>query len=174
MFTNIFKATDTDKLTDNFFRVINRDWMLITAGSIHNFNTMTASWGTTGILWNKKIAMCFIRSTRYTYEFAEQSDHFTLSFFTEKYRDMLSYCGSHSGRSVNKVEVTGLRPVETPAGSVSFEQSRLIFECRKLYTDNLKEENFIDKRLIGLHYPKKDFHKLFIGEITGCWENLNP
>jgi flavin reductase (DIM6/NTAB) family NADH-FMN oxidoreductase RutF len=173
MFTSNFRAVDPDKLTDNFFRVINREWMLVTAGTIQHYNTMTASWGTTGILWNKKIAICFIRPTRYTFEFAEKNDLFTMSFFTEKYQDALNYCGSQSGRNVDKAAETGLKPVETTGRGVSFEQSRLILECRKIYSDLIREEKFIDKRLIDLHYPKKDFHKFFIGEITGCWESKN-
>jgi flavin reductase (DIM6/NTAB) family NADH-FMN oxidoreductase RutF len=173
MLTNNLRTIDPDKLTDNFFRAINREWMLVTAGKISHYNTMTASWGTTGILWNKRIAICFIRPTRYTFEFIENSDLFTLSFFNAKYHDTLNYCGSHSGRNVDKAAETGLKPVETPGGGVSFVQSRLVIECRKVYADFISEENFIDRKLINLHYPKKDFHKFFIGEITGCWEKSN-
>lgn len=173
MYNSIFKPVDPEKLSENFFRVINMEWMLITAGSMDSYNTMTASWGTTGILWNKKVAICFIRPSRYTFEFAEKSQLYTLSFFNDKYHDALNYCGTHSGRKVNKAAATGLKHIETPGGSVSFEQSRLIMECRKLYADFITEDNFIDKGLISLHYRKSDFHKFFVGEITGCWENRN-
>ncbi|HEX2393943.1 MAG TPA: flavin reductase [Bacteroidales bacterium] len=170
MFNKIFKAVNPDTLNDNFFKVIHRDWMLITAGTMNSFNTMTASWGATGILWNKKIAICFIRPVRYTFEFAEKSNLYTLSFFDDEHQDALNFCGSNSGRNVDKMAKTGLKPIETPEGSITFAQSRLVFECRKLYSDYIKEEFFSEKNLIGLHYPHKDFHKFYIGEITGCFQ----
>lgn len=170
MFSKIFKAVNADTLTDNFFQVIHKDWMLISAGTIDNFNTMTASWGATGILWNKKITICFIRPGRYTYEFTEKSNLYTLSFFDDEHQEALNFCGSNSGRNVDKMAKTGLKAIVTPEGSISFAQSRLVFECRKLYSDFIKEEYFCETSLINLHYPRKDFHKFYIGEIIGCYQ----
>ena len=64
------KATE---LTDNLFQTIGKEWMLVTAGTPEKFNTMTASWGGTGWLWNKPVAFVFIRPERYTYEFIEKN-----------------------------------------------------------------------------------------------------
>jgi flavin reductase (DIM6/NTAB) family NADH-FMN oxidoreductase RutF len=169
MFKKLFQTTDPEALSEKFFKLINRDWMLITAGKPGHFNTMTASWGTIGILWNKPIAVCFIRPHRYTFEFAEQYGNFTLSFFSEQYKEVLSYCGAHTGRKVDKMANTGLTPIETPNGAIAFEQSRLILDCKKLYADYLKEENFLIKNLISRNYPRKDFHRFYIGEIEGCY-----
>ena len=69
----VFNETKPELLTDNPFKLIGTDWMLITAGTPESFNTMTASWGGLGILWERKVATCFIRPTRYTFEFAERS-----------------------------------------------------------------------------------------------------
>ena len=168
MFKKLFKTIEPEVLTENFFKAIDNDWMLITAGEAENFNTMTASWGTVGILWNKPVAICFIRPQRYTFEFVDTHDHFTLSFFDDQYKEVLNYCGTHSGKTVDKMAVTGLIPMDTPEG-ISFQQSRLIIECRKLYADVLKEEQFIKKSIAAQHYAKKDFHKFFIGEIVGCY-----
>jgi len=164
-----FKRVDPEILEENFFRLINRDWMLVTAGITGNFNTMTASWGSTGILWNKHIAICFIRPHRYTFSFAERHDLFTLSFFDATYRKALNICGTVSGRETDKIKKTGLIPLESPGGSIAFQQASLVLECRKLYADFLREEHFIDHGIIPAHYPKKDFHKFFIGEIVGCY-----
>jgi flavin reductase (DIM6/NTAB) family NADH-FMN oxidoreductase RutF len=172
MFDKIFKHVDPDTLNDNFFKVIHREWMLITAGTISHFNTMTASWGATGILWNKRIAICFVRPTRYTFEFAEKSSIYTLSFFNSEFQDILNYCGCHSGRKEDKIAETGLKPLEMPAGGITYSQSRMVLECRTVYSDYIKEENFIDMGMINLHYPRKDFHKLYIGEIVGCYIRL--
>ena len=81
--TTSFKTISPESLNDNFFRRIDREWMLITAGTLTRFNTMTASWGTLGILWHKPIAICFIRPQRFTFQFAEKHNYFTLSFLEE-------------------------------------------------------------------------------------------
>jgi flavin reductase (DIM6/NTAB) family NADH-FMN oxidoreductase RutF len=165
LFTNL----SVESLTENFFKLINRDWMLITAGKTGNFNTMTASWGTTGILWNKPVAICFIRPHRYTFQFADRYDYFTLSFFGDQYREALDFCGTSSGRDTDKVKHTGLSPLETSNGSITFKEAILVLECRKLYSDFLKQENFLVKGIIDINYPRKDFHKFFIGEIVECY-----
>ena len=166
-----FIPVDPESLNENFFKLINKDWMLITAGVTGNFNTMTASWGTTGILWNKPIAICFIRPHRYTFQFAEQHEFFTLSFFPHQYRKILNFCGANSGRDTDKIANTGLNPVETKNGSITFEQASLVLECRKLYADFLKQDNFIVSGIIEKNYPTRDFHRFFIGEIVGCFKN---
>ncbi len=172
MVQSCFKPVQPDELNENFFRVIDNDWMLVSAGKPGDFNTMTASWGTTGILWNKPIAICFIRPHRYTFQFTDRYDYYTLSFFDEKYRDILNYCGAHSGRNVDKIEHTGLKILETTRGNVIFEQARLVLECRKLYADFLKPECFTDSRIDKKNYPLKDYHKFFIGEIVACYKKL--
>jgi len=164
-----FTKLDPRKINDNVFKAIGDDWMLITAGTTGSFNTMTASWGTMGILWNLPIAVCFIRPQRYTYLFTERSEYYTLSFFESRHKDILRFCGSKSGRDCDKIKQTGLRPFSTGLGNVSFEQARLIFECRKLYADDLKPDHFIIKELINRNYPKKDFHRFYIGEVLNVF-----
>jgi len=165
-----FNQVDPELLNENFFNLINKGWMLVTAGVTGNFNTMTASWGTTGILWNKPIAICFIRPHRYTFQFAEQNDFFTLSFFSDQYREILNFCGANSGRDTDKIANTGLIPVETKNGSITFEQASLVLECKKLYADFLRWDNFIATGIIEKNYPNRDFHRFFIGEIVGCYK----
>ena len=108
--------------------------MLITAGTPESYNTMTASWGGMGVLWNKNICFCVIRPTRYTYQFIEKTDVFSLSFFEERYRQALEVCGTKSGRDIDKAAVTGLTPVAGELdGTTNFQQARLVIECKKLY-----------------------------------------
>lgn len=139
--------------------------MLVTAGNIDSYNTMTASWGGLGVLWGKDIAFCVIRPGRYTYEFMEKADTFTLSFFGNEYKKALSFCGSHSGRDCDKAKETGLTPVESENGSVYFGEARLVLECKKIYFDDINPENFIDPD-IDSNYPKKDYHRMYVGEIV--------
>ena len=112
----------------------------------------------------------FVRPQRYTYGFMEEREEFTLSFFDEKYRKALQVCGTLSGREVNKVEKAGLTPCTTDSGNMTFRESRLILECRKLYTDMIRLEAFIDKKLTGQWYSESDFHRMYVAEIVKVWE----
>ena len=89
-------------LSDNFFEAFGKEWMLVTAGTPDHFNTMTASWGGIGWLWNKPVAFVFVRPERYTYEFIEQSDYMTLGFLGDENRKIHAVCGAKSGRTVDK------------------------------------------------------------------------
>jgi flavin reductase (DIM6/NTAB) family NADH-FMN oxidoreductase RutF len=162
-----FKVTNPEKITDNPFKLIGSDWMLITAGSPQAFNTMTASWGGMGIIWNKKVCFCVVRPTRHTRLFTERSGYFTLSFFEERYRDVLNYCGSHSGRDVDKIKETGLTPVFGD-NTVYFAEARLVFECKKVYYQDIDPGNFLDPAIDQRNYPLKDYHRLYVGEIVSC------
>lgn len=165
-----FSKIETSHLKDNIFTLIGKEWMLITAGKRDKFNTMTASWGSMGILWNKPVAICYIRPQRYTLGFVEESGYYTLSFFNKKYRSVLNYCGSKSGRDFDKIKETGLSPFVTELGNIGYDESRLLLECRKLYSGNIEESGFVDKTLITKNYPAEDYHRFFIGEIVAAWE----
>ncbi len=166
----LFKKIEPTSIEDNFINIIGEKWMLITAGTPEKFNTMTASWGAMGVLWNKSVAICFIRPTRHTFNFANNHEIFTLSFLDEKDRRILNYCGSHSGKNVNKIEATGLKPLITENLGIIFEQSRLSIECRKIYFDDLRPDHFLDLWIDRDNYPKKDYHRFFIGEIVGTYQ----
>ncbi len=162
-----FKTIKPTEINDNAIKLIGSDWMLITAGNKESYNTMTASWGFLGFMWNKPCAVCFIRPTRYTFDFIEKSENFTLSFFdAEKYRKMLSFCGSKSGRDTDKIKECGITPLEMKNGAVSFKESKLILNCKKLYTQDLAEEGFLNKAIFEAAYSKEKLHKMYISEIT--------
>jgi len=162
-----FHPVDPKALPDNPFDLLDRQWMLVTAGTLAEFNTMTASWGALGVLWNRNCAFAVVRPTRFTFEFMERSTHFTLSFFKEEHRKALEFCGSHSGRNVDKCAATGLTPVETAPGCVAFAQARLVMECRKIYSQDLDPRRFLDAS-IQENYPERDYHRMYVGEIVRC------
>ena len=162
-FVSVAPAT----LPDNFFSRIGDDWMLITArSSAGEVNTMTASWGCAGILWNKPVAICFIRPQRHTYGIVEDSDTLSLSFFPKgEYRDALRYCGTKSGRDGDKFAATGLTVETAKSGAPFVAEANLVLVCRKLYADDLKENCFIEPELLK-NYAAKDYHRFYICEIT--------
>lgn len=155
-------------LDESVFRLIDKDWMLITAGDLSHFNTMTASWGGFGIIWNKPVAYIFVRPTRFTFQFLEHYDWFTLCFFGPGYRNMLNFCGSRSGRDTDKIAETGLESRETAKGNIWFQQARLVFECRKIYYQDVQPDNFLDSK-INSNYPLKDYHRMYFGIIENIW-----
>ncbi len=162
----MIKTIKPEDLDDNTFELIGTDWMLITSGTPDRWNTMTASWGAMGVIWGKKVCFCFVRDSRYTFEFMNDHDEFTLSFFHEKYRDVLDYCGANSGRDVDKTVETGLTPVAA-GNSVSFEQARLVVLCKKIFQQDLSPDNFLDPAIESF-YPSRDYHRMYIGEILTC------
>ncbi|HPR64673.1 MAG TPA: flavin reductase [Thermoanaerobaculia bacterium] len=168
-----FSRLDPDTLDQSPFRLIGKDWMLITAGPLTDFNTMTASWGGLGILWNRPVSFVFVRPTRYTYAFMEKYETFTLSFFDEPHRDALMYCGTHSGRDVDKMQQTGLHPIPFPESTTGFSQSRLVLVCRTLSTQDIEPERFKDPSIEEL-YPQRDYHRIYIGEVLHVFQNVNP
>jgi flavin reductase (DIM6/NTAB) family NADH-FMN oxidoreductase RutF len=151
---------------DNPFRLIGKDWMLVTAGTAESFNTMTASWGGMGVLWERQVAFCFIRPTRHTYQFLERSHGFSLSFFEEKYRKALTLCGTRSGRDTDKVKEAGLTPL-FEGKTVYFNEARIVLLCNKLYFQDIAPERFLDAGIRDL-YPNKDYHRMYVGEIRKC------
>ena len=165
-----YSVVPVDKMEGNVVDRISNQWMLVTAGNREKCDTMTASWGTVGFLWGKPVVCVVIRPQRYTLEFVEKEDCFTLSFFDEKYRDALKLCGTKSGREVNKAEAAGITPFEPSSGCVAFKEARLIMKCRKLYSDQLRESSFLDKSILETWYPSRDFHKVFIGVIEELLE----
>ena len=165
-----FRKISHENITKNVFKLLDKDWMLITAGNITSYNTMTASWGGMGILWNLPVVTVYIRPQRHTFIFAERADIFTLSFFYPEHKEILKFCGSKSGRDYDKAKETGLIPFSTEHNSTAFEQAKMIIECRKIYADDIKPEKFISQQIISQNYPGKDYHRFFIGEIVNVYQ----
>lgn len=149
------------------FHMIGNEWMLITAGDSHAFNTMTASWGGIGVLWGKNVATVYIRPERFTKEFVDQNGLFTLSFFDETYRKALQFCGSNSGRDCDKTKETGLTPWFTD-NTTAFQEAKLVLICRKLYSQKLTPECTIDPE-IKKWYQKEGWHTMYVAEICKAY-----
>ena len=144
---------------------IGKDWMLISAGNENSFNMMTASWGGIGVMWGKNVSTIVLRPQRYTLEFVDREDYYALNFFDEKYRSALSYCGSNSGREVDKAKESGLTPF-FDGDAPYFSEAKLVLICKKLYKQSVDPAGFIDKSLDFKLYPEKDYHQCFVGEIV--------
>lgn len=166
------KEIDIKSLEEfNPFSKIADDWFLVTAGDESGYNTMTASWGSVGTMWGKSVAVTVIRPQRYTKEFVDKSEYFTISFLKKGNKDKLSFCGSKSGRDFDKAKETGLIPLFVD-NTTSFEQAELILICRKVFAQDINPDSFLDKNLIDKWYPEKDFHTAYVGEIVKAYQNI--
>ena len=162
----MLKEFDLQSLNQSPFDLIGNQWMLIAAGDSQKHNMMTASWGTLGVLWNKNIAVVFVRPTRYTYEFIEKHDYFSLNFPIDS--SVHKICGSKSGRDIDKTKACNLTPVISD-GTVYFEESKMVLICKKIFKTEIDPTLFLDLE-IEKHYPLKDYHKVFIGEIIKAYK----
>ncbi len=159
-----FKSIHPEEINDNLFHLIAKDWTLICAGDESSYNMMTANWAGMGFLWRKNVCFIFIRHGRYTYDFIEKNKSLTLSFFSEEYRDVLNVCGKKSGRDIDKMKDVPLTPVPVNGGAVGFSEARLVLNCEKLCSGEIKDFDFIDKSILD-NYADGDYHKLYICEI---------
>lgn len=146
------------------FEMIGKDWMLLTSGDENKYNTMTASWGGLGVLWNKNVVFAFVRPQRFTYEFMKENDYFSCSFFDEKYREALAYCGKYSGRDVDKAKECNLTP-DFSENAPYFNEADTVIICKKLYVQQMDECSIIDES-IKANYNGDDYHHVFVGEIV--------
>ena len=144
-----------------------KQWFLLTSGnySTRHYNTMTVAWGYFGIMWNKPVAMVVVRPTRYTFEFMNRYDTFTLSGFDKKYKKDLNLLGTKSGRDTNKLAETDLTVIPShQVDAPTFREASLVLECKKIYWDDFKQDHFLDPS-IDRNYPRKDYHRIYFGEI---------
>lgn len=166
------KEINVKEYTLNPFKAFGEDWMALTAGNeADGYNTMTIAWGHFGTIWERgnhanhlPTVICYVRPGRYTKNFMDKEEYFTLSRFDPSYKKSLGYLGSHSGRDGDKAKAAGLTPVFAD-GTTYFAEANTVYLCRKLYQAPLKEEGFLDKGLIDFNYPNRDYHEMYVGEI---------
>ena len=165
----MFKEISIKDLSLNPFTKIGKEWMLITAGNEERFNTMTASWGGLGVMWNKDVAFTFIRPCRYTFEFTEEEEYFSLCFFGEEYKNALMFCGRNSGKDCDKAKETGLTPIFID-GVPCFEQASLVLICKKMYAQQMQNSCATADEVLTHYGENEPYHTFYIGEIVKAFE----
>ena len=164
----MFKSIDPKQLNENVFSLIGDKWMLITAGTKENCNTMTASWGGLGVFWGAPTATCYIRPQRYTKEFVDREEYFTLAFFGEEYRKALALCGAKSGRDTDKIRDCGLTLCYGAGDAPFFDESEWVLVCEKLYAQDLSPEHMVVPSPIEKYYDAAHggWHRSYIGRVV--------
>ena len=159
-----FNEINIKDIKINPFEEIGNSWMLITAKKESEVNTMTASWGALGIMWGKPVSFIGIRPQRYTKKFVDYSDNFSICFFDGNYKEKLEYLGKVSGKNENKIDKSGLTLIDYNNVPI-FAETKLALICKKLYSQELDSNCFIEKNLDNIWYKNKDYHTMYISEI---------
>lgn len=150
--------------------VLDQEWALLTAGNKDEFNSMTISWGGLGTIWNKPVVTVYVRPSRYTYQFMENSEYFTISFYDKEFKEDLAILGSKSGRDVDKVSLTKITP-DFLENSVSYKEAKLTIICKKIYYQDLdingiiSDDNSFFQKEIDRFYKIEPMHRMYIGEV---------
>ena len=161
-----FKKVKREDLRLNPITMFADDWPLLTAGNKKNgYNTMTIAWGHIGAIWNKPTMVVYVRPQRYTKEFMDCNELFTVSVLSSEYKEALTYLGTTSGRDEDKVAKVGITPVFDDDATY-FEEAKMVFICRIIYEDPIIEYGFLKESFVYQMYPEKDFHAMYIGEIV--------
>lgn len=155
----------------NVFTEINDTWGIIVAGDKNTgFNGMTVSWGGLGILWHKPVAYIFVRHSRYTHEFLEDSKSISISFLSDEYKKAKGVFGSLSGRTINKFENTGLTPeYDSDTNTYYIKEADTVFLLKVIYQTEIKEDG-IPASVMDRFYPTKDMHTMYVCEVLKCME----
>lgn len=148
----------------NSFKIFDQDWALLTAGTKDHFNAMTISWGGLGTLWSKPVATVYVMPTRYTHEFMDSSEYFTLGFYPDQYRKALGQMGTLSGRNCDKVALSGLTP-KALEQAVTFAEAKATLVCRKIYRQDL-DTAAMPADVASVYYEKGAPHTMYIGEVV--------
>ena len=167
---NSFTEVPIKEFSINPFQAIGKEWMLITAAKADgSVNAMTAAWGGLGWLWERPVAFIFVRQTRYTKEFIDESGRVSLSFLGMGYRKELGYLGSTSGRDTDKIADSGLTIVDND-GVPFFEEARLAIFGHVIASELICEESFMDETITANHYADHNLHTMYVVQIDEILE----
>ena len=153
------------------YEKLSTEGALIVAGTLENHNNMTIGWATHGVLWSKPVIISYVKPTRYTFDFCNSNDTFSICYFDDR-KDILKECGTKSGRDVNKDDLCSLHPI-TLDETTCYQEASLIITCRKIYQDDFYKEHFLDESIIEKRYQDGLIHRFYIGEVINVYKKTN-
>jgi flavin reductase (DIM6/NTAB) family NADH-FMN oxidoreductase RutF len=172
-FDELFTPIEPREMTGNVFKLVGEEYTVITAGTGEDYNSMTASFGGWGILFNAPTTWCFLRASRYTLEYIRRERRYTMTYFDEPYRDQVMLFGTLSGRDSDKMKRHALTAVKTPAGNIAYKEARLIIECELTGITTVQPGDFYTEEgrsfIVTAYEEVKEYHKLVFGKITSVW-----
>ena len=180
------KEEPVTEKTEKTFRPLNvdEDWdenpftwfkgqgLLLAVGDSISNNAMTIGWGSLGNVWSKiglNTVTVYVAEARYTYEFMEKYDYFTVMAFDKEDARILGYMGTHSGRDGDKAAHLGLHTLYTEHGTPYYEEAEIVLECKTIYKSPFLIEGMSEE--VRKFYENFDagVHHQYIGNIVGAW-----
>lgn len=165
-----WQKIDARDIEGNPIRKFADEWFELAAGKEGDMNLMTIAWGTLGELWGRPVVTVYVSTSRYTYEFMEKNDYFTITHFPASMREKLQYLGTASGRNEDKVKGAELTLEFTELGNPIFAEADLAIECKKIYAEQFKadlmpveQRQWYDQNGLGIHVA-------YVGEIVNVWK----
>ena len=174
-FNQLFNQISPEDINDNVFTLVGKIFPVVTVGNEEDYNSMTASGGGLVLLFRKPATMLLFPSNRYTLELIQKKQTYTLSYFPDEYKKQVMFLGSKSGRDSEKMKEVELTGIQTPSGNMSFQEARLIIECKliQITTPVFPDDFYSQEAIDYLSEPYKDIgeHRKYVfGEITHVWE----
>lgn len=166
-----FKKFDVrEDFSENAFQWFH-DAELLAAGNNQKSNAMTIGWGGIGTLWGRSALTVYVAEKRYTKEFMDQSQYFTVMAFDVENGKVLNYMGTKSGRDGDKAQALGLHTAYTANGTPYYTEATMVIECKTMYVAPFNPEGFksdVPKRMYS-NFPA-GIHTMYIGEVVGAWK----
>lgn len=159
----------TYRLADTLTAMTNGGVLLVATKKSGRSNVMTIGWGAVGVIWRRPIFLVMVRPSRYTYEFMEEAGEFTVNIPTAELREWVTFCGTHSGRDVDKFAAgkVSVSPAQLVHG-VTIDACPIVYECRVVHKNDVIPAN-LEPNIAAASYPSGDFHRLYYGEILGVF-----
>ena len=164
------QPVDFQSMTPEIFRVFETQNALLTAGDRETCNTMTIGWCQLGRVWNLPVCTVYVRPERYTYEFMESHDYFTVSVLPQEAKKIMALCGTKSGRDVDKVRECGLTLCYGAGDAPFFDEAEWVLVCKKAYVQDLDAACVLDARIHGSYGAKGNWHRAYIGVVVEAYQ----
>ena len=133
-------------------------------------NPMTIGWGTIGPIWGRQIFTVMVRPVRHTFQLMETATSFSVCVMPEGYEKQLAFCGTKSGRTIDKATVCGFHMQQCEHVEAFYiAESAFHFECRIVHKHFI-DPTTLDPSILDKYYPKRDLHRVYYGEILGIFK----
>ncbi len=172
-FDELFKSIRPEEIPESVFKLVGSDYTVITAGKPDNYNSMVASYGGWGQLFDVPVTWCFLRANRFTLEYMRKEQSYTMAYFDAPYKEQIMLFGTKSGRDTDKMKQHTLTSVQTPSGNISYKEAKLIIECKLTEVTTVSPDDFYNQKgkdfVTDGYNEAKDYHKLVFGDISNVW-----
>lgn len=164
------RAVDPKTLKPEVYQAFGTQYALLTAGDRDCCNTMTIGWCQLGRLWNQPVCTVYVRPERYTYEFTEKHDYFTVSVMPLEAKQTMSFCGSKSGRDVDKIKECGLTLCYGKEDAPFFDEAELVLVCKKIYMQDLEPNGVLeDEKILSFYGENGGWHRMYVGRVEEAY-----